>query len=53
MLTLFFLLLQDRHTIMSAWAVKDFAPNCQLYVHIMKPANRIYLTDIAGETIVG
>ena len=38
---------------MCAWAVKDFAPNCQLYVQIMKPANRIYLTDIAGEMGVG
>ena len=40
---------QDMHSILSAWAVKDFAPNCQLYVQIIKPANRMYLTDVAGE----
>eukprot|EP00058_Branchiostoma_floridae_P008256 XP_002593744.1 hypothetical protein BRAFLDRAFT_86104 [Branchiostoma floridae] len=33
----------DEHTILRAWAVKDFAPNCPLYVQILKPENKFHV----------
>uniref|UniRef100_A0A8C7UMI4 Potassium sodium-activated channel subfamily T member 1b n=1 Tax=Oncorhynchus mykiss TaxID=8022 RepID=A0A8C7UMI4_ONCMY len=36
-------LLQDHQTILRAWAVKDFAPNCPLYVQILKPENKFHV----------
>ncbi|XP_041370512.1 potassium channel subfamily T member 2-like isoform X2 [Gigantopelta aegis] len=33
----------DQHTIMRAWAVKDFAPNCPLYVQIFRPENKFHV----------
>lgn len=38
-----FLLLQDHQTILRAWAAKDFAPNCPLYVQILKPENKFHV----------
>ncbi|XP_075772303.1 potassium channel subfamily T member 2-like isoform X15 [Pelodiscus sinensis] len=35
--------LQDHQTILRAWAVKDFAPNCPLYVQILKPENKFHV----------
>ena len=34
---------QDHQTILRAWAVKDFAPNCPLYVQILKPENKFHV----------
>lgn len=39
----FFFLLQDHQTILRAWAAKDFAPNCPLYVQILKPENKFHV----------
>ncbi|XP_074836250.1 potassium channel subfamily T member 2-like [Carettochelys insculpta] len=33
----------DHQTILRAWAVKDFAPNCLLYVQILKPENKLHI----------
>ncbi|KAG3258479.1 potassium channel subfamily T member 2 isoform X7 [Marmota monax] len=33
----------DHQTILRAWAVKDFAPNCPLYVQILKPENKFHI----------
>uniref|UniRef100_A0A8C4NHP9 Potassium sodium-activated channel subfamily T member 1 n=1 Tax=Eptatretus burgeri TaxID=7764 RepID=A0A8C4NHP9_EPTBU len=33
----------DHQTILRAWAVKDFAPNCPLYVQILKPDNKFHV----------
>lgn len=41
-------LCQDHQTILRAWAVKDFAPNCPLYVQILKPENKFHV-KFAGE----
>uniref|UniRef100_A0A3P8SA02 Potassium sodium-activated channel subfamily T member 2b n=1 Tax=Amphiprion percula TaxID=161767 RepID=A0A3P8SA02_AMPPE len=35
--------LHDHQTILRAWAVKDFAPNCPLYVQILKPENKFHV----------
>lgn len=43
-----FFLLQDHQTILRAWAAKDFAPNCPLYVQILKPENKFHV-KFAGE----
>ncbi|RXN30996.1 potassium channel subfamily T member 1-like protein [Labeo rohita] len=34
---------QDHQTILRAWAVKDFAPNCPLFVQILKPENKFHV----------
>uniref|UniRef100_A0A8C6JG13 RCK N-terminal domain-containing protein n=1 Tax=Melopsittacus undulatus TaxID=13146 RepID=A0A8C6JG13_MELUD len=34
---------RDHQTILRAWAVKDFAPNCPLYVQILKPENKFHV----------
>nr|XP_040142538.1 potassium channel subfamily T member 1 isoform X3 [Ictidomys tridecemlineatus] len=34
---------KDHQTILRAWAVKDFAPNCPLYVQILKPENKFHV----------
>jgi potassium channel subfamily T member 1 len=36
-------LLQDEHTILRSWAVKDFAPDVPLYVQIFRPGNKIHV----------
>uniref|UniRef100_A0A8C9RZ16 Potassium sodium-activated channel subfamily T member 1 n=1 Tax=Scleropages formosus TaxID=113540 RepID=A0A8C9RZ16_SCLFO len=41
--TLFTFSPQDHQTILRAWAVKDFAPNCPLYVQILKPENKFHV----------
>lgn len=41
---------QDHQTILRAWAVKDFAPNCPLYVQILKPENKFHV-KFAGESL--
>ena len=33
----------DQHSIVRSWAVKDFAPNCVQYVHILKPESKMHL----------
>ncbi|XP_030062242.1 potassium channel subfamily T member 2 isoform X3 [Microcaecilia unicolor] len=33
----------DHQTILRAWALKDFAPNCPLYVQILKPENKFHV----------
>lgn len=40
---------QDHQTILRAWAVKDFAPNCPLYVQILKPENKFHV-KFAGKS---
>ncbi|KAF3849408.1 hypothetical protein F7725_015905 [Dissostichus mawsoni] len=37
----------DHQTILRAWAVKDFAPNCPLYVQILKPENKFHYAMLA------
>lgn len=44
-----FLLPQDHQTILRAWAAKDFAPNCPLYVQILKPENKFHV-KFAGKS---
>uniref|UniRef100_A0A4W3JSZ7 Potassium sodium-activated channel subfamily T member 2 n=1 Tax=Callorhinchus milii TaxID=7868 RepID=A0A4W3JSZ7_CALMI len=36
-------LYNDHQTILRAWAVKDFAPKCPLYVQILKPENKFHV----------
>ncbi|CAK7291090.1 Potassium channel subfamily T member 1 [Vulpes lagopus] len=38
----------DHQTILRAWAVKDFAPNCPLYVQILKPENKFHVKFAVG-----
>ena len=45
------LLPQDHQTILRAWAAKDFAPNCPLYVQILKPENKFHV-KFAGKCFV-
>ncbi|XP_047236873.1 potassium channel subfamily T member 1 isoform X13 [Girardinichthys multiradiatus] len=33
----------DHQTILRAWAAKDFAPKCPLYVQILKPENKFHV----------
>uniref|UniRef100_W5K379 Potassium sodium-activated channel subfamily T member 2 n=1 Tax=Astyanax mexicanus TaxID=7994 RepID=W5K379_ASTMX len=33
----------DHQTILRAWAVKDFAPGCPIYVQILKPENKFHV----------
>ncbi|XP_065124179.1 potassium channel subfamily T member 2 [Paramisgurnus dabryanus] len=33
----------DHQTILRAWAVKDFAPDCRLFVQILKPENKLHV----------
>ncbi|KAH1003791.1 hypothetical protein HUJ04_003646 [Dendroctonus ponderosae] len=34
---------QDEHTILRSWAVKDFAPNVAQYVQIFRPENKLHV----------
>lgn len=38
-----FISFQDYQTILRAWAVKDFAPGCTLFVQILKPENKFHV----------
>uniref|UniRef100_A0A803T7E1 RCK N-terminal domain-containing protein n=1 Tax=Anolis carolinensis TaxID=28377 RepID=A0A803T7E1_ANOCA len=42
----------DHQTILRAWAVKDFAPNCPLYVQILKPENKFHIKFAGNETLL-
>lgn len=42
---------QDHQTILRAWAVKDFAPNCPLYVQILKPENKFHVKFAGGQEV--
>lgn len=42
---------QDHQTILRAWAVKDFAPNCPLYVQILKPENKFHVKFAGGKGV--
>ncbi len=42
---------QDHQTILRAWAVKDFAPNCPLYVQILKPENKFHVKFAGGQVV--
>ena len=33
----------DQHTIVRSWAVKDYAPQCVQFVHVLKPESRLHL----------
>ena len=33
----------DEHTILRSWAIKDYAPNCVQYIHLMKPQNKMHV----------
>lgn len=44
---------QDHQTILRAWAVKDFAPNCPLYVQILKPENKFHVKFAGSLGAVG
>ncbi|XP_064392695.1 potassium channel subfamily T member 1-like [Halichondria panicea] len=41
----------DHHSIMCAWAIKDFAPKVKLYVQILHPDNRLHLADVANSVV--
>lgn len=49
---LLFFLSQDHQTILRAWAVKDFAPNCPLYVQILKPENKFHVKFAGNNSII-
>jgi hypothetical protein len=36
-------ILQDEHTILRSWAVKDFAPSVPQYVQIFRPENKLHV----------
>ncbi|KAK8775405.1 hypothetical protein V5799_031250 [Amblyomma americanum] len=36
-------LLQDQHTILRSWAVRDFAPNVPQYIQIFRPENKVHV----------
>lgn len=38
-----FCFVQDEHTILRSWAVKDFAPNVAQYVQIFRPENKLHV----------
>ncbi|BFZ20395.1 hypothetical protein BsWGS_23433 [Bradybaena similaris] len=33
----------DQHTVMRAWAVRDFAPRCPLYIQLFRPENKFHV----------
>lgn len=33
----------DQHTILRSWAIKDYAPNCVQYIHLMRPENKMHV----------
>ncbi len=33
----------DQHTILRSWAIKDYAPHCVQYVHLLKPENKMHV----------
>lgn len=33
----------DQHSIVRSWAVKDYAPHCIQYVHVLKPESKMHL----------
>lgn len=33
----------DQHSILRSWAIRDFAPNCCQYVHLLKPENKMHV----------
>jgi len=33
----------DEKTILRAMAVKDFAPQCPLYVHVLRPESKVHI----------
>ena len=35
---------QDKHTILRAWAIQDFAAATPLYVQILKPENKFHVS---------
>ena len=37
------LYMQDEHTILRSWAVKDFAPEVPQYVQIFRPENKLHV----------
>ena len=41
----------DQHSILRSWAIKDYAPNCIQYVHLLKPENKMHVQH-ASNTIL-
>lgn len=37
------LVLQDQHTILRSWAVKDFAPQCRQYIQLFKTEHKLHV----------
>ena len=33
----------DQHSILRSWAIRDYAPNCVQYVHLLKPENKMHV----------
>ncbi|CAB1317829.1 unnamed protein product [Coregonus sp. 'balchen'] len=42
----------DHQTILRAWAVKDFAPKCPIYVQILKPENKFHVKFAATSSLI-
>lgn len=42
--------IQDEHTILRSWAVRDFAPSVPQYVQIFRPENKVHVA-FAGKNI--
>jgi len=41
----------DQHTIVRSWAVKDYAPNCVQYVHVLKPESKLHLDHASNNRL--
>jgi potassium channel subfamily T protein 1 len=41
----------DEHTILRSWAIKDYAPNCVQYIHLMKPQNKMHVQHASKKTL--
>ena len=42
--------MQDRYTILCAWAIKDYAPDCKLFVQILQPESKLQL-EVADHVV--
>lgn len=40
--------LEDQHTILRSWAVKDYAPDVPQYVQLFRPENKIHLEFVGA-----
>jgi potassium channel subfamily T protein 1 len=41
----------DEHLIIRSWAIKDYAPNCVQYIHLLKPENKMHVQHASNKQI--